>query len=254
MARYLPLLSFVVTHEYLDGMPLNLRFVPSAACAALMLREGLLLRNTRDGAELWREQQDPASGPAPLALLPLAFQVFGSDAQLAYCTAWPVAPPLRFVNVDGGAQLHPETLAGSGAPRAPLLSVEIDHRAPPHGVEGSTVYRIALASNKLHWKYFFSGSLAARKLSIVDLDAADGEHGVRFAASDWPATDGGTAYTSEQPLPIQRLPQQRLQLREEGGAGKVLIKRLPNANIEKLGKERGRDGLSMIVAEIYIHQ
>ncbi len=254
MASYLPLLSIVVSHEYLDGLPLNLRFEPSAACAALMLREGLLLRNTRNGAELWRELHDPVSGPAPLALLPLAFHVYGNDAQLAFCTAWPVAPPLRFVNAGDGGQLQPETLAGSGAPRAPLLSVEIDHRPPPHGQEGRTVYRIALASKKIHWKFFFSGSLAAKPLRIVDLDAADGAEGIRFAASDWPATDGAAAYTSEAPLPIQRLPQQRLQLREEGGAGKVLIKRLPNANIEKLGKERGRDGLSMIVAEIYIHQ
>lgn len=253
MARYQPLLSIVVSHEYLDGQPLNLRFLPSAACAALMLREGLLLRNTPAGAELWREEHEAAAGPVPLDVLALAFQVFSSDAQLAFCTAWPVAPPLRFVSVNGAEQLQPETLAGSGAARAPLLSVEIEHRMAPVGA-AITSYRIALASKKVHWKYFFSGSLAARKLSIVDLDAADGEHGIRFAASDWPAIDGGTAYTSEVALPIQRLPQQRLQLREEGGAGKVLIKRLPNANIEKLGKERGRDGLSMIVAEIYIHQ
>lgn len=249
MASYVHLFTIVVTHEYLDGMSMILRFVPSAACAALMLREGLLLRNTPGGAELWREQQAP-----PAELLPLAFQVFTSDRQLQFCTAWPVARPLRFVSAGDGGVLQPETLAGSGAARQPLFSVEIDHRpgAPDDG-ERST-YRIALAAKKIHWKYFFSGSLAAKKLSIVDLDAADGAQGIRFAASDWPATDDGTAYTSEAALPIQRLPQQRLQLREEGVAGKVLIRRLPNANIEKLGKERGRDGLSMIVAEIYIHQ
>lgn len=258
MARYLPLLTIMVTHEYLNGMPINLRFVPSAACAALMLREGLLLRNTPGGAELWREQQtlpgDLASGPVPVELLPLAFQVFTNDPQLQFCTAWPVMTPLRFVNGDDGQLLRPETLAGSGIARGPLFSVEIDHRPGHQGETDCTSYRIALTSKKMHWKYFFSGSLAAKKLSIVDLDAADSAQGIRFAASDWPATEGGTAYTSEGPLSIQRLPQQRLQLREEGVAGKVLIRQLPNANIEKLGKERGRDGQSMIVAEIYIHQ
>ena len=137
--------------------------------------------------------------------------------------------------------------------------MEIDYRpveqaAAPAASAGPARYRIALTSKKIHWKYFFSGSLAARQLAIVDLDAADGTHGIAFAASLLSATQDALAYTSEEPLPIQRLPQQRLQLREQGVAGKVLIRRLPNANIEKLGKERGRDGLSMIVAEIYVHQ
>jgi hypothetical protein len=253
MARYLPLLAIVVTHEYLAGMPLTLRFEPSAACAELMLREGLLLRNTPRGAELWREQQTPPVDRTA-GLLQLAFAVFTSDPQLQFCTAWPVVPPLRYVSVEDDDVLRPQTLAGSGAARQPLLLVEIDHRPAPPGDTARRTYRIALASRKLHWKYFFSGGLAARKLSIVDLDADDGARGIRFMPSAMAATDDGSAYTSEVALPIQRLPQQRLQLREEGVAGKVLIRRLPNADIGKLGKERGRDGLSMIVAEIYINQ
>lgn len=253
MARYCRLLTIVVTHEYLAGKAMKLRFVPSAACCALMLREGLLLRHGPDGAELWREQP----GVAPAAPLPLAFQVFSADPQLRFCTEWPVAQPLRFVSDGQDEVLRAQTLAGSGAPRQPLFSVEIEHRPAPSDLASPGTYRIALASKKIHWKYFFSGALAAKKLSIVDLDgadAADSAQGIRFAQSDWPATHDGAAYTSETALPIQRLPQQRLQLREHGVAGKVLIRRLPNASIEKLGKERGRDGLSMIVAEIYIHQ
>jgi len=249
MARYFHLLTIAVTHEFQDGVPMYLRFVPSPACAALMLREGLMLRHTPEGAELWCEQQAPVAEP-----LQLAFQVFSSDVQLRFCTAWPVALPLRYVSAGEGEWLQAETLAGSGAAREPLFSVEIDYPPAASGVVRRNTFRIALASKKVHWKYFFSGSLAARQLSIVDLDAAEDAPGVRFAPSDLPATQGGTAYTSEVALPMQRSPQQRLQLREEGVAGKVLIKRLPNANIEKLGKERGRDGQSMIVAEIYIHQ
>lgn len=246
MARYLPVLSIVVTHEFNDGMPMDLRFAPAKHCAALMLREGLLLRNTPSGAEVWAEQRLP---PESAETVPLAFEAYTSDSRLAQCTAWPVATPLRFVSVEGCAELQPETLAGSGASRFPLFSVELDYRPGE-----PTAWRLALAAKKIHWKYFFSGSLAAKKLAIVDLDATDGGDGIRFAPSSASATEAGTAFTSEAPLPIKRLPQQRLQLREEGATGKVLIRRLPNANIEKLGKERGRDGMSMIVAEIYIHQ
>src|SRR4051812_28247082 len=133
MASYAHLLSIVVTHEYLAGTPMNLRFVPSPDCAALMLREGLLLRATPEGAAVWREQPDsPANRPAG-ELFPLVFAVFTNDPQLQYCTAWPVAPPLRFVSADAGEQLQPQSLAGSGAARQPLFSVEIEHRTAPAG-------------------------------------------------------------------------------------------------------------------------
>jgi hypothetical protein len=241
MSRYLPLLSIDVRHAYAAGAPLYLRFVPSAACTALMRREGLLLRHTPHGVELWGDQ------PALAEVLPLAFQVHTDDPALQFCTAWPVARPLRFVGGDG-LHLQPETLSRDAVPGA-LFAVEIMHRpgagaAPPQ-------YSIALAARSIHWKYFFSGSLATRALCIVDLDAAASGAGIGFVPSAT-AAPGTAAYTSAAALPMQRLPQQRLQLREQGAAGKVLIRRLPNASMEKLGKERGRDGLS--VAEIYIHQ
>ena len=86
-------------------------------------------------------------------------------------------------------------------------------------------------------------SLASEPLALGALDG-------RYRAAVAPLVD----YLSEAALPMLKLPRQRLQLREEGAAGKVLIRRLPNADVAKLGKERGRDGRSMIVAEIYIHQ
>jgi hypothetical protein len=248
MARHARLLAIAVTHEYCGTAPLQLTFVPDAACAALMLREGLLLRHTPAGAEVWRE----ATADQAVAALPLSFQVFAADPHLPFCTDWPVARPLRYVSVGADDVLRPETLAGSGAAHAPLLSIEIDAGHGP--ARQDAVYRIALASKKMHWKYFFSGSLAARKLSIVDLDAGGDAAGIRFAAAAMTATAEGIAYLSEAALPMLKLPRQRLQLREEGAAGKVLIRRLPNADVAKLGKERGRDGRSMIVAEIYIHQ
>ncbi len=244
MAGYARLLAIVVTHEYCGAMPLQLRFVPDAACAPLMQREGLLLRHTPDGAEVWRD----ATADRLSAALPLSFLVFADDPHLRACTEWPVALPLRYVSVDADEVLRPETVAG--ALHAPLLSIAIAHDP----ARRDAVYRIVLAARKMHWKYFFSGSLAARKLTIVDLDATDDAAGIRFAAAAMGATVDGIAYLSETALPLQKLPRQRLQLREAGAAGKVLIRRLPNADVTKLGKERGRDGRSMIVAEIYIHQ
>lgn len=255
MARYEPVLRIVISHEYLDGQPLRPRFVPDANSAARMAREDVLLRQTDDGVEVWRVQQ--LATQAHRAAVPLVFAVFCDDPQLRYCTAWPVAPPLRYIiGADGVPAV--ETLAGSGAARQPLLSVEIDDLPPARQSDGEarppTLCRIDLAARKVHWKYFFSGTLAAKKLGIVDLDASSGGAVLEFGPSTTTAVFGGAALTSAVALPMQRLPRQRLQLRDEGGAGRVLIRRLPNADVAKLGKERGPDGESMIVAEIYIHQ
>jgi hypothetical protein len=148
MARYRPILAIVVSHAHLAGRAMDLRFIPSFETTTLMLREGLLLRHTPDGAELWcNAAQIPAPAQRP-GVLPLVFQVFTRNARLQTCIDWPVARPLRYVCAAGEAQMQPETLAGSGASRRPLMSVEIDHSPPPDGA--CAVYRIALAAKRLH--------------------------------------------------------------------------------------------------------
>lgn len=91
-------------------------------------------------------------------------------------------------------------------------------------------------------------------MQIVDLDANEGKTGIVFEASTQTATDSGSALVSQTAIPMQYMPVQQFQLREVGMAGKVLIKRLPNASVNKIGKERGPDGQNLLVAEIYIHQ
>jgi hypothetical protein len=146
------MLAIVVSHAHLVGRAMDLRFIPSLETTALMLREGLLLRHTPDGAELWcdaaqAQAQAQASAAAQrFVVLPLVFQVFTRNARLESCTDWPVARPLRYVCAAGEAQMQAKTLAGSGASRRPLLSVEIDHRPARDGA--CAMYRIALAAKR----------------------------------------------------------------------------------------------------------
>lgn len=148
MARYRPLLAIVVSHPHLAGRAIDLRFIPSLETTALMLRDGLLLRHTADGAELWCDAAQASAAAQRFVVLPLVFQVFTRNARLEACTDWPVARPLRYVCAAGEAHMQPETLAGSGASRRPLLTVEIDHRLAPDGA--CAVYRIALAAQRPH--------------------------------------------------------------------------------------------------------
>jgi hypothetical protein len=138
------MLAIVVSHPHLVGRAIDLRFIPSLETTALMLRDGLLLRHTPDGAELWCDAAQAAA--QSVVVLPLVFQVFTRNARLESCTHWPVARPLRYVCAAGEAQMQPETLAGSGASRRPLLTVEIDHRSAPDGA--CALYRIALAAQR----------------------------------------------------------------------------------------------------------
>lgn len=141
------MLAIVISHPHLVGRAIDLRFIPSLKTTALMLRDGLLLRHTSDGAELWCDAAQAAAAQC-VVVLPLVFQVFTRNARLESCTHWPVARPLRYVCAAGEAQMQPETLAGSGASRRPLLTVEIDHRPAPDGA--CALYRIALAAQRPH--------------------------------------------------------------------------------------------------------
>lgn len=260
MARYRRLLALDVTHEYLAGAPLpGLRYVPTEATAALMEREGLLLRSMPLGVELWREERGGAPDHEPWQL---GFDVHADDSMLRFYTAWPQHGYLALTpGVQGGVQVlraaaqAARAADGGPAPGGALLWLDLACRPLALAPEDEALlpWRVALASKKIHWKYFFSGGLAAKKLCIVDLDASGEQPGLEFAPSPLAATADGTAYLSASPLPMQSLPRQRLQLREAGPAGKVLIRRLPNASVDRLGKERGPNGQSMIVAEIYVH-
>ena len=115
-------------------------------------------------------------------------------------------------------------------------------------------YVVALKSKQIHWKYFFSGSLAKKKLHIVDLDAEENGLGIGFVDSSLTATKDGLAMISTSAIAMRHQPSQRFQLREAGAGERILVERLPNASLARIGKEKSRDGASMVVAEIYIHQ
>ncbi|MYM67109.1 hypothetical protein GTP45_09735 [Pseudoduganella sp. FT55W] len=257
MPRYSRLLALDVTHEYLGHAALpGLRYVPTAETAALMEQEGLLLRALPRGVELWQEQR---AGVASAALWQLGFDVYAEDALLRFYTAWPQDAYVATTPGEQGAlgvlrAVAQPARGGEGG--GPLLWIDLACAPLAADPEAAPVspWRFALQSRLIHWKYFFSGGLAAKKLSIIDLDASDSEPGWAFAPSPLAATANGTAYLSASPVPMQSIPRQRLQLREAGATGKVLIRRLPNASVDKLGKERGPNGQSMIVAEIYVHQ
>jgi hypothetical protein len=272
MARYLPLFAIQIAHAYFDA-PLNggdasqpLSLMPSKASAILMQQESLLLRQRGDGIEIWQEEKD-ANAAVNTELITLEFLARSSDPHFEFYTEWPVARPLCFVNQIAAELETPELELQANSVAASdfgmdsferqqqpvLFSVQIQHAIKYQENAVMTVYRLPLAAKALHWKYYFSGALSKKELEIVDVDALQDEANY-FTASTNGVGERSLAFISERRLTMRSNPTQRLQLREKGANGRVLMRRLPNASIHKIGKERTPDGQTLIVAEIYIHQ
>ncbi|WP_034292906.1 hypothetical protein [Herbaspirillum sp. RV1423] len=118
---------------------------------------------------------------------------------------------------------------------------------------GSVDYYARFAVRKSVWKYYFiSGTDAdALKLAVVDLDEA-----VRFVAAEpelLPGNRRALVFMSDGEIEMQQQYPQRFQLREQGGMGeRVLIRRLPNADVSKVTQEMV-GSRAALVSEIYIN-
>ncbi|HEY8023235.1 MAG TPA: hypothetical protein VIF60_01625 [Burkholderiaceae bacterium] len=114
----------------------------------------------------------------------------------------------------------------------------------------ATTYYLNFASQASYWKYYFLGDIASRDLFIADLSGA--MEFTRLGIAD--VVNGkALAFLSTASIPMQYIPSQRFQLRENGAMGeKVLIKRLPNASVGQIHKEMIKQD-AVLVSEMYIN-
>lgn len=150
--------------------------------------------------------------------------------------------------------------------RKPVLVAEIDpadhvvgHTAGEHAQAGmdevNVDYYARFSVRKSIWKYYLidqPGSHAdAGSLAVVDLDDA-----VRFVAAEpelLPGNRRALVFMSDGEIDMQQKYTQRFQLREQGGMGeRVLIRRLPNADVSKVTQET-IGSRAALVSEIYIN-
>lgn len=271
MARYLPLFRLLIAHDFFTSdRELPLQVQATKACARQMEQEGLLLRSVSNGIEVWNEVREFDD---PKASLDFEFLVLSKDPYLETYTAWEVAKPIAYQTELDDLSKRGETTAAMRSLKAAtvaecdfglssferqkmgiVFSVKVKQTLHVESDQEVQQYQIQLRSKEMHWKYYFSGALAKKKLEIIDLDAESSESGCRFIPSSKIVTEDSLAFVSDVKLPMRSIPTQRFQLREEGANGRVLMRRLPNASIDKIGKEKGPDGQSLVVAEIYIHQ
>jgi hypothetical protein len=141
---------------------------------------------------------------------------------------------------------HVAAQAAAGGKSDVVDQADVDANA---GVD----YYARFSVRKSVWKYYFisNDDAGAENLAIVDLDDA-----VRFVTAEpelLPGNRRALVFMSDGEIEMQQKYPQRFQLREQGGMGeRVLIRRLPNADVSKVTQEM-IGSRAALVSEIYIN-
>jgi hypothetical protein len=280
---YSLLLELSAEHAYFPaGTHGNFRFVPSARCAALLDRFGILTRPSARGLALVGQEaaraalQDGHEHPAELE-----FGVVSSDPRFSLFTGLDAPAPgacLFFHSARAQAEgagrwrMHPDELAGPAAwrgTRAPdkaaalaapgaapkpafFMVLDLADVAAALAQAAAPVWLVRFGARASVWTYHFMSDLDAPDPVIVDLDGQ-----LRFQARGRTALPGNRSalsFSSEQAIAMRKTPEQRLQLRDQGELGqRILIKRLPNASVAAIGREITEgSAVPVFVSEIYI--
>ncbi len=280
MSSYSPLLSVDVEHAFWQQPGTPLRCQPSVATLDWIKRRDLLLRPQRHGVALFCDAArralllaELASGEAVLAFKWYAqdalFSQYSQPATLASGQLLVVTSGASVAESGGLRRLHgteqidatqaqPITAAllaahleRSDGLRKPVLVALIDLADQVSAAVDSVDYVVRFGVRKSIWKYFFISDDTAAELAIVDLDER-----VRFVAGpveQLPGNRRALVFTSASEIAMQQRYGQRFQLREQGGMGeRVLIRRLPNADVSKMTQEMVGSKVEL-VSEIYIN-
>lgn len=286
MGAYRLLASVTVEHDYFAGKNCKmLEFVAAEFCAAKLRNAGLLVKSSQSGVAIYfdSEKIDILRLHAEDNLT-LAFKVFSQDSNFFRYTS-PGAPPddaiLFFSNQQitrdamGKQMLHPDPsvtvaawmeLTADPLPGIlerkdyfvkPAFILQLSITAGAQGLCSDKLdtearrFYIRFATGQTFWKYYILGDMSKRNVYIADLDNA-----IQFENLGnilLPGNREAVQLQSSKAIPLHEQPGQRLQLKESTGMGdRILIKRLPNANVEQVhGEVLG--GAMENVSEIYIN-
>jgi hypothetical protein len=264
LANYRTLTTITLTHNYFaDGFCRVLEFRPTAVTEKLLLRNQLMTKPMDAGFRIIGDQDTLKELDDNLVL---RFYAQTKDSYFAFYTreVHENEAPLYYSTqaaqqglLNPAPFFTPPELADASKPSTrmvqPLIVFDV-HLAKNDLLDAQQPlqeYRVKLQARALHWKYYFVGDLAKYDLEIQDLAA---QEPIIFTNSNNSVIKNSKALLSQLPIMLSEAPTQRFQLKDKNNSGKVLLKRLPNAAVQRLGKEKDPEGRSILVAEIYINQ
>lgn len=287
MGRYQPLFHITVRHPYFDNeICRDLLWEPPRQTRRAMANLGLLFRADDTGMTVHYDNHRLEAlallaGQAGSDTPGLFFKAYAKDPFFMNYTDLPDIEKdrLRFVDTSravteksGQIRLHENAVVSDqdssrlSELRADSILVRRDLGSPPvcvvqirpvgknyspldsKGNVHPRSYRICFDQRRTFWKYFIVGPLAARKISIEDVDQK-----WRFDRIEAAAKGPAAAFISKRPIPLTQTPDKNFQLKVHGAhADKVVIQKLPAAPIDMLHREQ-RGAEAVYVSEIYIH-
>jgi hypothetical protein len=281
--RYAPLCDFAVRHVYFsrETAP-EFDFVPAVPTARLIDRLDILVK-ARGGvmtllydvnrAELLQSDADEPAHP-----LVLTFKAFARDQSFKHVTEPAIQRDDAILFFENGIRdaatevlLHRNPfvaatdfrrieaveevtgiLRGRDAVVRPDFVVSLRITSEDFaGREGFRSYRIRFDARRTIWKYYLLGH--ARK-DIPRITDPTGETEFEFIGKvALPGARTALAYRSLTPIPLRERNELRFQLRDQADAsGKVFIRRLPVAAVDRFGKDV-INGQETIVSEIFVN-
>lgn len=269
MAHFKPIFTLDIEHTFFaDRRCNNLIFVPTSHTQRVLQQYQLLIKENENGFSIIADQEFlvPFDDDAVLR-----FEVFSTDPYFGFYTAetkgrtQPLYCTTKNITADNtGLVISNEQPAESErrdirrakpGTKTPLLVVDVELNSPEFlsALKNlvPVVRTIEFNTRDIYWKYYFFGELAKLELDIHDLSS---QTTADFYPSDEPVARNGRAFISQHPIAMSSEPKQRFQLKDKNNSGKILIKRLPNAGVNLIGKSRDLRGQQILVAEIYVNQ
>lgn len=234
-----------IEHEYFGGACPGLHFRPSPRTGEFLQRAQIVLRSGPEGFVLAATADVPTENPV------LRFDAFCTDVGFGYCTRLPASPARLLFRGEGERQqllpqaTDPTLLTEPWGMPPPYFSIEI----PLQSMDQR--YRVLLPSVSLHWKYLLFGAFARPGLEISEIKPSPADP-VRFELSTQTIPGHGIALVSDRPILALAQQTRRFQLIDSAST-RVIVKRLPNADIRSLALETLSDGRTVRVAEIYLN-
>jgi hypothetical protein len=270
MAHFKPILTLAVEHLFFaDGRCTNLVFTTTPATRRVLQQYQLAVKSEESGIAIFADQAFSVAFDSEAVL---RFEVFAQDPYFSFYTletqnkTLPLYYSSKNITADNTSLVLQDELPAESqgarpvrakpGDRTPLLIVDIDlsgaEFATVRQAEAAPVARaIKFNTRDIYWKYYFFGELAKLELEIHDLSS---QMAVAFDPSDEVVAKNGKAFISQIPIAMNSAPKQRFQLKDKSNAGKILIKRLPNAGVNLISKSRDLRGQQILVAEIYVNQ
>lgn len=281
MGSFQSLFSIVVKHRFFTGEAcLNLDFIPSLQSQKRLDRIGLLTRSTENGIHVFydSDQSDALQYEIEDPDEPFRFQyrVFSRDPFFKNYTEEPVYKMDTLLYFDGGnareeegffrfheaeyvsevdaqpldAPIFSEILTKKDRLVKPLCVFDIPisqaefKGKPKH-------YAVKFDSRKTFWKYYVLGDFFEKKPYIADLN-----HEMEFefgGTEPLPGNKTAFIFRSISSIPLREKLDVRFQLRaQNGGNGKVIIKRLPVPSASQIATET-INGKESVISEIYVN-